>query len=274
MLPLCRSGRSAASCRCGLELGCGLRLSEPADARLDGLLGYPPTPLRVRGKGGRSRDVALMPPVADTIAAYLPTREQRLARWRDRVGGTVPWRSVARRPVRVAGVAGIDGGAVWRVGLTDSGAARRCAQLIDAAGLARRGVRRHVLRHTFATLALRSGSRNVGELQDALGHANLATIEIYTQAINAELAAAARRRPLARAAGWRPPSRSGWAATVPASSATSSRHPSVVANRSRARRLGLGWRCDPGAGGPAQALGPRAPRRSAPVRAHAQQARR
>jgi integrase/recombinase XerD len=64
-------------------------------------------------------------------------------------------------------------------------------------GARRPGVRVHALRHTFATLGLREGAFSLRQLQVALGHASLATTQIYTEVADEEIAAAMRLHPLA-----------------------------------------------------------------------------
>ncbi|HEX2063873.1 MAG TPA: tyrosine-type recombinase/integrase, partial [Acidimicrobiales bacterium] len=61
-------------------------------------------------------------------------------------------------------------------------------------------LRVHALRHTFATLGLREGAFSLRQLQVALGHASLATTQIYTEVADEEIAAAMRLHPLGRAA--------------------------------------------------------------------------
>jgi integrase/recombinase XerD len=51
----------------------------------------------------------------------------------------------------------------------------------------------HVLRHSFATDLLRD-TKNIRLTQKALGHANLATTQIYTHIVDEELEEAMRRR--------------------------------------------------------------------------------
>lgn len=55
-----------------------------------------------------------------------------------------------------------------------------------------RPIHPHTLRHTAATLALRSGE-NLRQVQEMLGHADLSTTEVYTHVSNVELAKMARR---------------------------------------------------------------------------------
>lgn len=66
-------------------------------------------------------------------------------------------------------------------------------RMANVAGLTRR-VYPHLLRHTFATEAVRHGAR-VHALQSVLGHASLATTSIYLHADEAELEAVAAVMP-------------------------------------------------------------------------------
>ncbi len=181
-----------------LGLGSGLRLSEAAGVRLERLLGNPPTHLRVTGKGNKTRDVPLMPPIVEALDAYLPTRQAMLERWEGDVDPSCPWLLLARRPYVLRGVTGIDGQPVRDIRLTSHGIARRADQLMKAAGLRAPGKLVHSWRHTFATLALQSGSHNVRELQEQLGHADLGTVMTYTKVSSEELRQAALRHPLAQ----------------------------------------------------------------------------
>lgn len=62
--------------------------------------------------------------------------------------------------------------------LTSRSVQRMIAASAARAGIARR-VTPHKLRHTFATTALRRGA-NLRQVQELLGHASVATTEIYT----------------------------------------------------------------------------------------------
>jgi len=66
-------------------------------------------------------------------------------------------------------------------------------KLAKVAGLTK-SVYPHLLRHTFATEAVRHGAR-VHALQAVLGHANLSTTSIYLHADEAELEAVAAVMP-------------------------------------------------------------------------------
>ena len=149
------SKRSAAGLRdrCALELlyGAGLRVSELVGLDLadiqDGTL-------RVRGKGGKEREVPLVSKARAALDAWLTRRSELLpasdALLLNRRGGRLTCRSVARHLARYALIAG-----------------------------ARRHVHPHALRHSFATHLLDMGADLRG-IQELLGHASLSTTQRYT----------------------------------------------------------------------------------------------
>jgi len=69
-------------------------------------------------------------------------------------------------------------------------------RLLRRVGARRAQIRVHALRHTFATLGLREGAFSLRQLQVALGHASLATTQIYTEVADEEIAAAMQLHPL------------------------------------------------------------------------------
>ena len=173
-----------------LALACGLRLEEIATLRLDQLHGDPPDALVVRGKGDKERRLGVPPVVRDALATYLPTRQARL----DELGLTARTLIVSSRPRPVKNRAG------EIVGSTVESSRESVAYVVDR--LLRRvggraaGIRVHALRHTFATLGLREGAFSLRQLQVALGHASLATTQIYTEVADEEIAAAMQLHPL------------------------------------------------------------------------------
>ena len=173
-----------------LALACGLRLEEIATLRLDQLQGDPPEALVVRGKGDKERRLGVPPVVREALASYLPTRSARL----DELGLSAVTLIVSSRPRPVKNRAGDV------VGSTVESSRESVAYVVDR--LLRRvggraaGIRVHALRHTFATLGLREGAFSLRQLQVALGHASLATTQIYTEVADEEIAAAMQLHPL------------------------------------------------------------------------------
>jgi integrase/recombinase XerD len=153
-------GEEGIRLRAILELlyATGLRVTELATLPLAAAQ-RDPRFLLVRGKGGRERMVPLSPPSRDALAAYLLCRSHFLDKGR-------PSRFLF--PSR--GTAGY---------LTR----QRCGQLLKelalAAGLDPARLSPHVLRHAFASHLLDHGA-DLRSVQQMLGHADIATTQIYT----------------------------------------------------------------------------------------------
>ncbi|HET7476579.1 MAG TPA: tyrosine-type recombinase/integrase [Dermatophilaceae bacterium] len=173
-----------------LALACGLRLDEIARLRVADLEGQPPVGLVVRGKGDKERRLGVPPVVQEALAAYLPTRQARL----HDLGLEAATVVVSSRPRPVRDRRG------RVVGTTVEASRDSVIYVVDRVlrqlGARRAGVRVHALRHTFATLGLREGAFSLRQLQVALGHASLATTQIYTEVADEEIAAAMRLHPL------------------------------------------------------------------------------
>jgi integrase/recombinase XerD len=141
-----------------LELlyGGGLRISELTGLDVDDL-DLEDGVVRVLGKGGKERDVPLGGPARDALQTYLSGGRPALATARSRAALFLNAR----------------GGRLTR---------QSCARLLDrhahAAGI-RRTVTPHDLRHSFATHLLEGGA-DVRVVQELLGHASVATTQIYT----------------------------------------------------------------------------------------------
>jgi len=58
------------------------------------------------------------------------------------------------------------------------------------------GITVHTLRHTFATINYQSGNMDLRELQEALGHSNINTTQIYTHMSENQLMKSAENNPL------------------------------------------------------------------------------
>ena len=154
-----------------LELlyACGLRVSEATalrGAQIDLGAGF----VTVVGKGNKERVVPLGRAARAALAAYVERERPRLLR-----GRASPYVFVgpSGRPLTRQ--------AVWKL-------VRRRAL---AAGLGRR-VSPHVLRHTFATHLL-AGGADLRIVQALLGHADIATTQVYTHVTPVRLRAVHRR---------------------------------------------------------------------------------
>jgi len=174
-----RKGPEGARLLCLVELlyGAGLRVSE--------LVGLPlaaaqrdPLFLLVRGKGDKERLVPLGEKARAALAAYLAER------WRF-LGDGQPSRWLFPSRGRE--------GHLTR---------RRCGQLLKElaleAGIDPARLSPHVLRHAFASHLIDHGA-DLRSVQEMLGHADIATTQIYTHVQGARLQRlVAERHPLAR----------------------------------------------------------------------------
>ncbi len=159
----------------------GMRVSELLSVRRDALA-RDAASLMIRGKGGKLRMVPLSAPAraaAAALAGQGPARSAWLFPGRD-----------PRRP------------------MTRQGFALLLKQVALAAGLDPARVSPHVLRHSFATHLLGRGA-DLRSLQILLGHADIATTEIYTHVPAARLRRVLEEKhPLGPARGRAPPGRS------------------------------------------------------------------
>jgi len=132
----------------------GLRLSELVSLDLEDVdLGDGTA--RVTGKGGRTRIVPVGALACTSLTRWLPSREAIAqsdcrALFVGRHGGRLSGRSVQLRLKRWARICGEDA-----------------------------SIHPHVLRHSFATHLLEE-SRDLRAVQELLGHANIATTQVYT----------------------------------------------------------------------------------------------
>ncbi|UCH36725.1 MAG: tyrosine recombinase [Armatimonadota bacterium] len=125
------------------------------------------TELRVKGKGRRERIVLIGSHAARALGEYLAKGRGALAR----AGGADQERALFlnRNGTR----------------LTDRGL-RRVVHKHVMHTSARRGISPHALRHTFATHLLDAGA-DLRTVQELLGHARLATTQIYTHVTQSRL---------------------------------------------------------------------------------------
>jgi integrase/recombinase XerD len=156
----------------------GLRVSEATSLTL-AATARDPAYLMVRGKGGKERLAPLNGAARVAIKAYLAVRPRFLPKG----AKASPWLFPSR---------GRDGR------LTP----RRFAQLLEeaarAAGVDPAKVSPHVLRHAFATHLLEGGA-DLRVVQTLLGHADIATTQIYTHVTEGRLREVVEtKHPLAR----------------------------------------------------------------------------
>ena len=143
--------------------GSGLRVSECCGLDMDdvdhGRYGTALVHVR-RGKGGKARQVPLGSKATDALAAYLATR----ARLRDPRTGHIDPRALflSYRGTR----------------LTPRSVQRMVGRCVIAAGTG--DATPHALRHSFATHLL-DGGVDLRSIQELLGHASLASTQIYTK---------------------------------------------------------------------------------------------
>jgi integrase/recombinase XerC len=160
-------------CILTLLLNCGMRLSELCGINLEHIRD---NSVRILGKGNKERIVYLNEACLFALKQYYPERA-----------------SMARASIEKA------------LFLSSRGtrlSPRRVEQIVDeclrAAGLGDRGYSPHKLRHTAATLMYQHGQVDIRVLKEILGHANLATTELYTHVSNTQIERAASKSPLAQ----------------------------------------------------------------------------
>jgi integrase/recombinase XerD len=146
--------------------GAGLRVSELVSLPLAGVDRRAGV-LRVRGKGRRERLVPLGAPALDALDAWLAHGRPRLLRPGRRAGDAV-FLSQRGAP------------------MTRQNFFTRLRGIALAAGVPSASVSPHVLRHAFATDLLEGGA-DLRVVQTLLGHADLATTQIYTHVSQARL---------------------------------------------------------------------------------------
>ena len=167
-----RSAGVRLLCLIELTYASGMRVSELLGLKLEAVA-RDPAFLMVRGKGGKERLAPLNGSARAALKVWLPLREPK----------TSPWLFPSR-------------------GASGHLTPRRFDQLLrDAAltaGLDPAGISPHVLRHAFATHLLEGGA-DLRVLQTLLGHADIATTQIYTHVAGDRLGEVVRsKHPLAR----------------------------------------------------------------------------
>ncbi len=158
----------------------GLRVSELVGLPLTAI-GTENRYLTVEGKGGRERMAPLSEPAQKAMKSYMDIRTKFLTS--DRTESQGKWLFPSRTS---------ESGHLTR---------QRFAQLLKE--LARNAnidadrVSPHVLRHAFATHLLKHGA-DLRSVQKMLGHADIATTQIYTQVVGEQMKATTEKHPLAK----------------------------------------------------------------------------
>ena len=145
--------------------GCGLRVSELCALELTDLPEGAEL-IRCRGKGAKDRLVPFAPSVAAAIRRYLDEGRGALVRG-----------NLAERHLFVTRLG---------KGFTRMGVFKLLKERALAAGIDPATVSPHVLRHSFATSLLAHGA-DIRSIQEMLGHASVATTQIYTHVDQARL---------------------------------------------------------------------------------------
>ncbi len=160
----------------------GLRVSELVGLPLVSI-GPESRYLTVEGKGGRERMAPLSEPAQKAMRGYMDIRSKFLMA--DRNEAQSKWLFPSRTS---------ESGHLTR---------QRFAQLLKElsrnANIDPERVSPHVLRHAFATHLLKHGA-DLRSVQKMLGHADIATTQIYTQVVGDQVKAAAEKHPLANKA--------------------------------------------------------------------------
>jgi len=148
----------------------GLRVSEAAGLTLNAI-DFEKELVRVRGKGGKERIVPVGAPALKLLRRYLATARPELAA------------AVPRSPYVFLSNRGrqLDRERIWQV----------VKLAAERAGIAK-NIHPHSLRHSFASHLLAHGA-DLRVIQEMLGHANIATTEIYTHVESDRLLAIHRK---------------------------------------------------------------------------------
>lgn len=179
----------------GLQLAAMLELIYATGVRVSELVGLPLAAalrakevLVVRGKGGKERLVPLGEPAREAVRRWIDARGVAMAEHEQ----TSPWLFPSR-----------DGH------LTRQRFAQELKALAVEAGIDRRVVSPHVLRHAFASHLLAHGA-DLRSVQEMLGHADIATTQIYTHVLSERLSRLVREHhPLAKRPARNPRTREG-----------------------------------------------------------------
>lgn len=179
------NGWRGARALCLLELvyGCGLRVSELVGLPLKSLPKSDAPAMLVKGKGGKERLVPIGSHARAALAAWIAIRPQTLPK----SGPSLELAAKFVFPAR---------GKAGHLGRREFG--RLLEELALESGLDPKKLSPHVLRHAFATHLVEGGA-DLRAVQVMLGHADIATTQIYTHVADARLQTLVEtRHPLAK----------------------------------------------------------------------------
>ena len=165
------SDRLRNTCLMEVLYATGMRVSELVSLPVQAARGDPRM-LLVRGKGGKERMVPLSPPARQALAAWLAERDAREAAASKKTGAPP-----SRYLFPSSGASGH---------LTRHRFYGLVKDLAVAGGVLPSKVTPHTLRHAFATHLLARGA-DLRSIQTLLGHADVATTEIYTHVLEERL---------------------------------------------------------------------------------------
>lgn len=162
--------RLRATCLMQLLYATGMRVSELVSLPIAALRGEPEM-LLVKGKGGKERLVPLSTPAKMAVAAYLIEWDKKaeLNRLKGKPESKFLFPSSGKS------------GHITRIRFYTF-----IKQLCVQAGISPEGISPHTLRHAFATHLLANGA-DLRVIQMLLGHADVATTEIYTHVLDEKL---------------------------------------------------------------------------------------
>ena len=143
-----------------------MRVSELVSLPVGAVRGKPEM-LLIKGKGGKERLVPLSAPAKMAIAAYLPLRDANLEKKRQESLFLFPSRGQVGHISRI-----------WFYNFIKD--------LCVKAGIDPKNITPHTLRHAFATHLL-AGGADLRVIQMLLGHADIATTQIYTHVMDEQL---------------------------------------------------------------------------------------
>lgn len=156
-MPKQRADKMRLTCLMNLLYATGMRVTELVSLPVAAVRGNPDMIL-VRGKGGKERMVPLSPGARDAVILWLSLRDQDEAHTKSAF--LFPSRGKQGHLTRI-----------WFF--------QQIKKLALMAGVNAEKVTPHSLRHAFATHLL-AGGADLRSIQTLLGHADIATTEIYT----------------------------------------------------------------------------------------------